>query len=161
LKNRRTKLRSYLLSQSTYRSGMNDLKFIKSEQLNEGVLLKLVLFSPGSVATLIQSFSVYEVPEEYGRFKRLFSVLKWRRIENAKWWPTKDEDQKRPRFFADGFGDLYVKEYRVILVLIPGVIDRRSYLFRVDTNHGYMTTECSIDGIDSSFPYAFKQKYSE
>lgn len=82
-------------------------------------------------------------------------------MEGAKWWPTKEMDQKKPRSYAEEYENLYVKEHRIILVRMPGVIDRRDYLFEVKTNHGGQCRITAIDAVASSFPHHFEQWYGE
>jgi hypothetical protein len=161
IKNRRTQLSIYYLTRSIHRSSINDFIFISSEQVHGNVLLKFVLFNPGSVAAVIQSFSVYDVPDSYSWLRRRFEVLKWRRIEDTQWWPTRNVDQKEPRYLEEEYENLYVGECRVIMARIPGVIDRRKYLFRIDTNHGYVTTECAIDAVKTQFACRHERRYKD
>ena len=144
VKNRRTQLSSYQLARATYRSSSINLHYIGSEQVDDYVLLKLVLFNPGSVAAIIQSFAVFEVSPTRNSLRRLFWSTEWGRVENARWWPTKNPDQKTFRYLADEYENLYVEDFRTILVSMPGVIDRREYLFEVRSNHGSQTTKTTI-----------------
>lgn len=159
LKNRRTQVATFNLTRSTHRSGINDLVYIGSEQVGDNVLCRFVFFNPGSVAAIIQSFSAFETPQSYGWIRKSFERFKWRRIKFATWWPTSCPEEKEERFFSDEYMSLYVADYRVIMVLLPGLIDRRRYLFRIDSNHGYVTTEVGIDGNKSCFPYAHFRKH--
>ena len=161
MKNRRTQLATYHLTRSTHRSGINDLLFVDSEQVGNSVICKLVFFNPGSVAAIIQSFSVYEIPHSYGWLRRNIERCKWRRIRFAKWWPTNNPEQKQVRYLPDEYSNLYVADYKVVMVSFSGVIDRRRYLFRIDTNHGYVTTEVEIDRSVSCFPYMHMRKHHD
>ena len=161
IKNRHTQLSSYQLARATYRSSSIDLHYIGSEQVDDHVLLKLVLFNPGSVAAIIQSFAVFEVSPTRNSIRRLFWPTEWRRIEDARWWPTKNADQKTSGYLADEYENLYVEDFRTILVSIPGMIDRREYLFEVRTNHGSQTTRTTIAATASHFSHHFERWYRE
>ncbi|NWD70771.1 hypothetical protein HX870_24540 [Pseudomonas gingeri] len=121
--------------------------------------MKFVYFNPGSVATILQAFAVYETPNDYGWIRRMIPFLKWRRMEGVRWWPTKDTDQKVPRLQGDEYESLYVKDFRVILVLVPGRFDRRRYLFEVFTNQGSISHETIIDSLGVHFSYSFTQRF--
>ncbi len=161
IKNRGTQLSTYRISRATFRSSEIVLHFIGSEQLEGNVLLKLVLFNPGSIASVIQSFAVFERVSSPNGLLRLFGFNKWQRIEDAKWWPTKDTTMTNPKLLEDVYESLYVEDHRTILVTIPGIIDRRQYLFEVCTNNGCLNLMTTIDGFQTHFAFSFKQKYDE
>jgi hypothetical protein len=137
------------------------LKYISSELVDDYVLLKLVLFSPGPIATIIQSFAVFEDSRTRNPIRRLLWPTEWRRIEGARWWPTRDVNQKKPRLLADEYENLYVQDARIILVAMPGMIDRRKYLFEVRTNNGFQIHETTIDATAIHFSHHFEEWYSE
>lgn len=58
LKNRKTQLNTYSLTRASHRSGNIDLKWVSSEQLENEVLIKLIFFNPGSIASIIQSLTI-------------------------------------------------------------------------------------------------------
>jgi len=94
LKNRKTQLRAYFLSRETYRSSIVVLDYVASEQLDENVLLKLVLFSPGSVATVIRSLTLYRKCESRFFLLRAFGITEWRKVREATWGPVSDPNCK-------------------------------------------------------------------
>ena len=161
IRNRRTQISAYHISRATFRSSSIELCFIASEQLKGEVLLKLIVFNPGSIAAIIQSFAVFEEVRTRNFLKRMVKPTEWKRIEGARWWPTKEVDQIQPRSYAEEYESLYVNEHRVILVRMPGMIDRREYLFEVKTNHGGQRRFTTIDATTSYFPYHFEQRYDE
>ncbi len=156
VKNRGTQLSTYRISRAAFRSSEIVLHLIGSEQLEGKVLLKLVLFNPGSIASIIQSFAVFErVPSPIGLL-RLLGFKEWQRIEGAQWWPTKDATFTNPKLLEDEYENLYVEDHRTILVAIPGMIDRRQYLFQICTNNGCLNLMTTIDGFQTHFAFRFK-----
>jgi len=161
MKNRRTQISAYHISRAAFRSGAIELQLISSKQIESEVLLKLIVFNPGSIAAIIQSFAVFEEIPTKNILKRIFKPTEWKRVEGARWWPTKEIEQINPRSYAEEYENLYVNEHRHILVRMPGAIDRRNYLFKVKTNHGGQCRITGIDALSSSFPYHFEQRYDE
>lgn len=153
IRNRGTQIAMYQLTRSTYRSSTNDFHVISAEQLDDSVLVKLIFFNPGSVAAVIQSLSVYEIPHPVWWLPRRLDWLRRKRLDLAKWWPTRDEDEKTPRLFADRYLELMVKENRVILVRLPGMINRLTHEFELKTNHGSATTWGTLDFKEKGFAY--------
>lgn len=153
IRNQGTQTAMYRLTRSTHWSSTTDLHVISAEQLEGYVLVKLVFFNPGSVAALIQSLAIYEVPHPVWWLPRRFDWLRWQPLEYAKWWPTQDENEKTPRLFADKYPDLMVKDSRVILARFPGSINRRTHAFVLRTNHGVITTWYPLDFFDRGFAY--------
>lgn len=161
LKNRRTQLSSYFLARAAYRSSSIDLKYVSSEQLEDNVLIKLVLFNPGSIATIIQSLTIYREVESRFFLFRLLGRTAWKELGEAKWWPTSDPSCKDQKFLADEYKNLYVEDYRDIFVLLPGYIDRNVYRFAIETNHGGHTRTSTIDATRTYFSHAFRQWFHE
>jgi hypothetical protein len=161
IRNRRTQLSSYHLARFTHRSSSIDLQFVGAEQAGDNILFKLVLFSPGSVATIIQSFAIFEDVQTRNPIRRLLWPNEWRRVEGARWWPTRDSTKKELRSMADEYENLYVEDFRTILALMPGAIDRRKYRFEIRTNNGFQTKETTIDGITIYFSHHFEQRFDE
>lgn len=161
LKNRKTQLNSYILSRSAFRSSSINLKYVSSEQLDDSILIKLVLFNPGSIATIIQSLTVYKEVESRFFIGRLLGFTEWREVREARWWPTTDSSCKTPKSMADEYKNLYVEDYRDILVSIPGLIDRNVYQFVIESNHGGLEHFSTIDSVTSYFPHAFRQWFHE
>lgn len=151
VRNGRIQTASYQLSQATHRSGTNDLHVVSSEQLDNTVLVKLVYFNPGSIATVIQSLAVYEVTKPVWWLPRRFNIVRKSRIEKAKWWPVGDSEEKITKLFADNFQYLIVKDCRVIFVKLPGMVNRRNHAFELKTNHGALVTISSLDFTDRGF----------
>ncbi len=161
LKNRRTQLSSYFLTRAAHRSSAIDLKCVSSEQLEDKVLIRLVLFNPGSIATIIQSLTVYKEVESESFFLRWLGRVKWKELRDARWWPTSDPSCKDQKYFADEYKSLYVEDYRDIFVLLPGYIDRNMYRFAIETNHGDYSHSSTIDATRSYFSHAFRQWFHE
>ncbi|MFM0647266.1 hypothetical protein PQR14_23330 [Paraburkholderia bryophila] len=163
IKNRRTQQLSYFISRKTHRSSRIVLQYVNTEQLDGRFLVKLVLFNPGSIASVIYSFAVFKPTENPNWLLRLFKPIVLKRIEDAQWWPTQDEDQKEPRCRDDDYQNLYVKDFRVILVSIPGWIGREKYEFEIRTNNDFQVHETYIDGIKGThqFGYHYEEWYSE
>lgn len=161
LKNRRTQLRSYLLTRATHRSSAIDLKYVSSEQVEEQVLIKLVLFNPGSVAAIIQSLTVSREIESRFFLLRWFGWTEWKELTEARWWPTSDPTCKDQRYFADEYRSLYVEDCRDIYVLLPGYIDRAMHRFTIQTSQGGCAHSSKIDGTRSYFSHAFHQWFHE
>lgn len=161
LKNRKTQLSSYFLARAAYRSSSIDLKYVSSEQLGGNVLIKLVLFNPGSIATIIQSLTIYKRVKSRFFLLRFFGRTEWEEIREAKWWPASDPLCKDQKFFADEYKSLYVEDHRDIFVLLPGYLDRNVYRFSIETNHGGYSHSSTIDGTWSHFSHAFRQWFRE
>lgn len=161
IRNRRTQVSSYQISRAAYRSSQIELVYLSSEQVESQVFLKLVLFNPGSIAAIIQSFAVFERVPTSNPFRRIFRSTEWRRIERARWWPTEDVDHKVPKFLEDEYKNLFVQDQRTILVKMPGYIDRRSYRFEVRTNLGGRTRETTIDGTATHFSHHYEIRYAD
>ncbi|WP_047541926.1 hypothetical protein [Pseudomonas simiae] len=153
MRNRRTQIAMYRLTRSTHWSNTNDFQVISAEQLEDSVLVKLVFFNPGSVAAVIQSLAVYELPRPVWWLPRRLDWLRQKRLELVKWWPTRDEEEKTPRLLADRYLELMVKEDRVILVRFPGMINRLTHAFELKTNHGSITTWDTLDFKEKGFAY--------
>ncbi|KWS38260.1 hypothetical protein [Pseudomonas syringae] len=158
--NGRIQKASYQLTRTTHRSGTNDLHVVSSEQLKDSVLVKLVYFNPGSIATVIQSLAVYEVPKPVWWLPRRFHIAQKSRIEKAKWWPAGDGDEKNIKLFADNFEYLIVNNSRVIFVRLPGMINRLDHAFELKTNHGSLVTTDSLDFIEREFSFDSKRRFS-
>jgi hypothetical protein len=161
LKNRRTQLSSYFLARAAYRSSSIDLKYVSTEQLENQVLIRLVVFNPGSIATIIQSLTVYKEVEPTFFLSRLLGRREWKEVSEAKWWPTSDPSCKEQKFLADEYKSLYVEDYRDIFVLLPGYIDRNKYRFDIQTNHGGHSHASTIDATRTYFSHAFRQWFHE
>lgn len=153
IRNRKTQKAMYRLTRSTHWSSTNDFHVISAEQLDDSILVKLVFFNPGSVSAVIQSLAVYEIPRPICWLPRRFDWLRRKRLELAKWWPTTDEEEKIPRLFAERYQELMVKESRVILVRLPGMINRLTHAFELKTNHGVITTWYALDFIEKGFAF--------
>ncbi len=160
-KNRGTQLNSYFLSRAAHRSSSIDLKYVSSEQLEDNVLIKLVLFNPGSIATIIQSLTVYKEVESKFFLLRLFGRTEWKELREVSWWPTSDPSCKDQKFFADEYKSLYVEDCRDIFVLLPGCIDRNVYRFAIESNHGWYSHSSIIYATECYFPHAFRQWFHE
>ncbi|WP_031359125.1 hypothetical protein [Caballeronia sordidicola] len=163
IKNRRTQQSSYYISRALHRSSRIVLKYINAEQLDGRFLVKLVLYNPGSVASIIHSFAVFKPTVNPNRFFRLFKLNVLKRIEDAYWWPTQDENQKEPRYLDDEYRSLYVKDFRVILVSIPGWVDRVKYAFEIRTNNDFQIHETNLDEIKGStrFSHHYEEWHTE
>lgn len=160
-KNRKTQVSSYFLARAAYRASSIDLKFVSSEQLEGDVLIKLVLFNPGSIATIIQSLTVYKEVESRFFLFRFLGRSGWKEVVDAKWWPTNDTSCKDQKFLADEYKSLYVEDCRDIYVLLPGYIDRNMYRFTVETNHGGYSHSSTIDATRTYFSHAFRRWFHE
>lgn len=161
LKNRRTQLSSYFLARATYRSSSIDLKYVSTEQLENQVLIRLVVFNPGSVATIIQALTVYKEVEPEFFFFRLLGRTEWEELGEAKWWPTSDPSCKEQKFLADEYKSLYVDDHRDIFILLPGYIDRNKYRFDIQTNHGGRSHFSTIDATRTHFSHGYRQWFHE
>lgn len=159
IKNRRTQVSAYRITRGLHRSSRIVLKYINTEQLDGRFLVKLVLFNPGSIASVIHSLAVFKPAKNPDWFFRIFKPTVPTRIEGAQWWPTQDEDQKEARYLDDEFRNLYVEDYRVILVSIPGMVDRERYEFEIRTNNDYQIHETHVDGIKGT--HRFSHYYEE
>jgi len=157
IKNRCIQLQSFWISKDLYRSGFIDLIHVSSKQLNDRVILKLVVFNPGSVSAVIKSFSVFR--EDYSRnfLLRFFGKKEWTEVHGARWWPTNNADDHSIKYLADEYRNLYIEEQRDILVSLPGLIDRNRYSFEIQTNLGWCRHETTIDGIATYFSHSFHQ----
>lgn len=160
LKNRRTQLRSYWITRDAYRSSSIQLVFVHSEQLEGFVFVKLVLFNPGSIATVIKSFSV-EKKVKLSLFQRILKFREWERIEGSKWWPTENPETKTVRYLADEYRNLFVEDQRDICVVIPGMLDREKYRFEIRTNNGGFAVQTTIDATRTSFAHASRDWFYE
>ncbi|WP_288393087.1 hypothetical protein [uncultured Herbaspirillum sp.] len=160
IKNRRTQLRSYWIAREAYRSSAIQLAFIQSEQLKDFVLLKLVLFNPGSIAAVIGSFSVKR-KVRLNFIERALRINSWKEIPDSKWWPTQDASDKTVKYLADESSSLYVEDQRIIYALIPGMIDRDEYQFEIRTNNGWRILETTICATRTSFAHASEDWFYE
>ncbi len=160
MKNRVTQVSSYYLSRATSRSSSIVLQLVKVEQMDGYVLMKLALFNPGSVAAVIHSCSIFERYKGSRWIDRLLS-RRWQRVDGFRWWPIEDATDKEPKFLAEAYQYLYVKDVRDIFVTMPGMVDRRVYMFEVRTNNGYVTAKTSIDANASFFSHHFEAWYKD
>lgn len=125
-------------------------------------MVRLVLFNPGSVAAVIKSLSTYKLTSSSNYLLRMLRVERWVTVENARWWPTDDHEDKTPKCVADKYRCLYVKEQMDILVLLPGRIESPRYFFHIKTNNGECRVSVSVDpGERSHFPHASERDFSE
>lgn len=163
IKNRVTQVSAYRVTRALHRSSNIVLKYINTEQLDGHFLVKLVLFNPGYIASVIHSFSVFKPARNPNRFFRIFKPKVLNQIDNAYWWPTREENQKEPRYLDDEYQNLYVEDYRVILVSVPGLVDREWYEFEIQTNNGHLIHKTHIDGVKGThrFSHHFKEWYAE
>lgn len=163
IKNRGTQVSAYRINRALHRSSRIVLKYINTEQLDGRFLIKLVLFNPGSIASVIHSFAVFKPVKNPNCFFRMFKPTVLRRIEDAHWWPTRDENQNEARYLDDDYQHLYVEDYRVILVTIPGLVDRERYEFEIRTNNDYQVHKTYIDGIKGThrFSHCYEEWFSE
>jgi hypothetical protein len=159
IKNRRTQLSAYRITRTLHRSSRIVLKYINVEQLDGRFLVKLVLFNPGSIATVIHSFAVFKPTENPNRLFRVVKPTLIKRIEDAYWWPTQDENQKDARYLDDEYKNLYVEDYRVILVSIPGLVGSEQYEFEIRTNNDYQIQKTDLRGIKGT--HRFSHYYEE
>ncbi|WP_454806385.1 hypothetical protein [Paraburkholderia fungorum] len=159
IKNRGTQLSAYRITRTLHRSSRIVLKYINVEQLDGRFLVKLVLFNPGSIATVIHSFAVFKPIENPNRLFRVFKPTLLKRIEDAHWWPTQDENQKDARYLDDEYKNLYVEDYRVILVSIPGLVGSEQYEFEIRTNNDYQIQKTDLRGIKGT--HRFSHYYEE
>ena len=163
IKNRGTQVSAYRINRALHRSSQIVLQSISVEQLDGRFLVKLVLFNPGSIASVIHSFAVFKSTRNPNRLFRIFKPNVLNPIDNSYWWPTREENQKEPRYLDDDYQNLYVEDYRVILVSIPGLVDREQYEFEIRTNNGHLIHKTRIDGIKGThrFSHHFKEWYAE
>lgn len=163
IKNRGTQVSAYRISRALHRSSRIVLKYINTEQLDGRFLVKLVLFNPGSIASVIHSFAVFKPIRNPNCFLRIFRPTVLKRIENAYWWPTRDENQKEAQYLDDEYSNLYVEDCRVILVSIPGLVDRARYEFEIRTNNDWQIHKTYLDGIKGThrFSYHYEEWYAE
>jgi hypothetical protein len=159
IKNRETQVSAYRITRTLHRSSKIVLKYINTEQLDERFLVKLVLFSPGPIASIIHSSAVFKPTQNPNGFFRIFKPTVLKRIEGSYWWPTQNENQKEPRYLDDEYQNLYVEDYRVILMSIPGLVDRARYEFEIRTNNDYQILKTHIDGIKGT--HRFSHHYEE
>ena len=160
-RNRKVVLRSYWLNRSNHRSSSIDFVYVNSKQKDDEYILKLVLFNPGSIASVIKSLTIYREIVSSNAFLRFFNISEWEEVTEAKWWPTKNDSCSEIKSFAEEYKNLYVDDLRDILVSMPGYIDRNRYKFHIKTNNGGYVCESRIDSISSCFPYASEQWHSE
>lgn len=163
IKNRVTQVSAYRVTRALHRNSNIVLQYINAEQLDGHFLVKLVLFNPGSIASVIHSFAVFKSTRNPNRLFRIFKPNVLNPIDNSYWWPTREENQKEPRYLDDDYQNLYVEDYRVILVSIPGLVDREQYEFEIRTNNGHLIHKTRIDGIKGThrFSHHFKEWYAE
>ncbi len=161
LKKRKTQLRTYFLSRETYRSSSAVLDYISSEQQDENVLLKIILFNPGSIAVIIRSFTLYRKVESRFLLLRTLGFTEWKQVQGAQWWPISDPSCKEQKHLADEYHSLYVDSHRDIHVLLPGHIDRNEYKFELKTNQGCYSTESTIAATTIYFSHASRQWFHE
>lgn len=84
IKNRGTQLAQYRISRHSHRSGRIVVQYVNTEQLEGRFLVKLVLFSPGSIASVIHSVAVSKLVGNSNRLLRLFKPMVHERIEDAR-----------------------------------------------------------------------------
>jgi hypothetical protein len=162
LKNRKTQLRSYVLARAAARSSSINLQYVSSEQLDGKVLIKLVLFNPGSIAIIIQALAVHKKVESRFFLLRLLGLTEWTELDQAAWWPTSDSSCKDEKFFADEYKSLYVEDYRDIFALLLGCLDRNMYRFHIQTNNGdYIIYSIIYYVGNACFPRSYWQWFRE
>lgn len=158
-RNRKTQVSSYYLSRATSRSSSIVFTLVDVEQLGDSVLIKLALFNPGSVASIIHSCSIFESSKVSNSIVRFFSG-KWHRVDGFRWWPVEDSTDKSPKLLAEAYKNLYVKDVGCLFMLMPGMVDRRTYKFEIRTNNGYVVTESRIDSKAAFFSHHYEERYS-
>lgn len=163
IKNRGTQISAYRINRSLLRSSQIVLQYINTEQLDGHFLVKLVLFNPGSIACVIHSFAVFKPIKNPNCFLRVLKPTVSNAVEEVRWWPTRDESQKEPKTLDDEYQNLYVEDYRVILVSIPGWVDRDWYEFEIRTNSDNLIHKTRVDGIKGThqFSYSYSRWYTE
>jgi len=163
IKNRRTQVSAYHITRALHHSSRIVLKYIGTEQMDGHFVVKLVLFNPGSIASIIHSFAVFAPTRNTRPFFRIFSPIVRQRIEDSYWWPTRDDSNFEARHLDDAYQDLYVDDVRVILVSIPGLVGVNQYEFEVRTNNDYQTLKTHIDGSKGAhrFSHHYEEWYSE
>lgn len=134
-KNRKTTLHSYWINRNVHRYSASEMTIVRTIQQENSYFAHLVYFNPGSVASILQSLTVYRQVKYKLPFLPFF-LKDWEEITEAKWWPTESPDDFNVKFIADEYTNLYVEDYRDILVVLPGRINRGVHRFHIKTNQG-------------------------
>lgn len=163
IKNRSTQVSAYRMTRANQRSSKIVVILVNSEQLDGRILVKLVLFNPGSIATVIHSVTTFKSRKNPNVLFRLFKPFVLYEVEDAYWWPTRDADQKKPRFLEDEYRNLYFEDFRVVLISIPEWAEIGSFEFRICTNNDYIHLKTYVDGVtgDRRFSHHFEEWYAE
>lgn len=163
VKNRGTQVSAYRMTRAIQRSSKIVVIFVNCEQLDGRFLVKLALFNPSSIATVIHSVATFKPRKNPNRFFRIFQPFVLSRVEDAYWWPTRDAEQKKPRFLEDEYQNLYFEDSRVIFISIPEREEIGPYEFRIFTNNDHMCFTTYVDGVKGNrrFSHHFEERYVE
>lgn len=79
------------------------------------------------------------------------------KIEEARWWPSCDNEADSIKTLKNEYVNLYVEDYRNIFVNLPGYISREDYKFLVKTNHGSVERITNIDSTEIYFADSYQR----
>lgn len=157
--NRKILIRSYKLSRNIVRSEELEMLFVESQQMEERIVIKLVLFNPGNIAAIINSFTVYKLVPSRIKVLKYLGFKQWREITNARWWPSCNDEAEGIKTLKTEYKSLYVKDYRNIFVSVPGYISDEDYKFFVKTNNGSIEQITDINATEIYFSHRYRKWY--
>lgn len=158
LKNRRTNLHTYWINRNVQRYSAPEINVVRTVQERDFYIIHIIYFNPGSIASILQSLTIYkQVDYKFPLIPIVFND--WDEVTESKWWPTESPNDFKRKYMADEYANLYVENYKDILVMFPGNIDRALHRFYIKTNQGGYRMDI-VPGIgDSSFAYSSSRAY--
>lgn len=160
IKNQKVQKLSYYLNRDVYLNSNAEIKLVSSQQVDDKISIKLVIYNLDSKPVLIQSLSVYKKEYVNNFIKRLFNLEEYKVVKDSYWWPNYDTDSVTPKYFSEEYENIYVKDLMDIQVVFPGHIDDSVYQFVLNTNKGCEKHSSTIRINGCFFSHAYSQKRS-
>lgn len=159
-KNRRTALYSYWINRNIHRYSASEMTIVRTIQKEDSYIAHLIYFNPGSVASVLQSITVYRQVKYKFPFLPFF-INDWEKITAAKWWPTENPDDHDVKYVADEYSNLYVEDYKDILVTLPSRVNLDVHRFYIKTNQGGFYLHSILRPGNDIFPYSSSRSYRD
>ncbi|WP_421670227.1 hypothetical protein [Rahnella sp. EDr1-12] len=150
---------SYLMNRNNSRVGETNFEFVECKQVGDEYILKLVLFNPSSVATVVKSLTVTKTVEHPNFIMCKLGFMKKVKVQ-FRWSPAVDSHNFIVTLYKESYELLYVKDVAVFFVAISGHVNRDLHHIELRTNHDFQTVTTRIDGFNARFPIHFEQWFN-
>jgi len=151
---------SYYLNRDEQFGSNVVVKLVSTQQVDDKVSIKLVIYNLDSKPVLIQSLSVYKKEKSQSLFKRLLNIEDYVNIPSSYWWPKYKSESVETKSFSDEYENILIKDLMDFQVVFPGQIDDVVYHFVLKTNKGCVTHSTPIRINGCYFSHAYYQKRS-